>query len=473
MPVIGFGSSLTKPSSPADADRLGNTACNSDQFGVSKTLNSITKITKLTMQQTKLLEKDQQFVWHPYSSLSAPIPAYEVVAAEGVYLELADGRKLIDGMASWWCAIHGYNHPLLNAAAKNQIDKVSHVMFGGITHAPAVELCEKLVTITPAGLDKVFLSDSGSVAVEVAIKMAFQYWISRGQPEKSKLLTLRRGYHGDTFAAMSVCDPETGMHHMFDQVMAKHYFAPAPQIGVHETWNEEDIVEFASIITEQKEQLAAVILEPIVQGAGGMRFYSPDYLRRVRELCDQHNVLLIADEIATGFGRTGKLFACEWAGISPDILCLGKAITGGYMTLAATLCSEEVSRGICEGEAGCFMHGPTFMGNPLACAVANASIDLLLSGDWQANIQRIENRLSKELASFSQLDNVADVRVLGAIGVIEMQQPVNLAEIQKRFVEQGIWVRPFGKLVYVMPPYIISDEQLKMLLAGIYTVLTS
>jgi adenosylmethionine-8-amino-7-oxononanoate aminotransferase len=433
-------------------------------------LNSITKID---LAQSELLKKDQQFVWHPYSSLTAPIPAYEVISAKGVHLKLDDGRELIDGMASWWCAIHGYNHPVLNAAAKDQIDKVSHVMFGGITHAPAVNLCEKLVAITPDGLDKVFLSDSGSVAVEIAIKMAFQYWISQGQPQKNKLLTLRRGYHGDTFAAMSVCDPETGMHHMFDQVVAKHHFAPAPMIGVHEPWDEEDITEFTTIIREHKQQLAAVILEPIVQGAGGMRFYSPHYLKRVRELCDDNNVLLIADEIATGFGRSGKLFACEWAGISPDIMCLGKAITGGYMTLAATLCSAEVSRGICEGEAGCFMHGPTFMGNPLACAVANASIDLLLSSDWQANIQRIEAQLLTAVLPFNALNDVATTRVLGAIGVIEMKTPVNVAEIQKRFVAEGIWVRPFGKNVYVMPPYIISDSELEQLMSGIYRVLAN
>ncbi len=430
-------------------------------------------ITKIDLAQSELLKKDQQFVWHPYSSLSAPIPAYEVVSAKGVHLKLADGRELIDGMASWWCAIHGYNHPVLNAAAKDQIDKVSHVMFGGITHAPAVNLCEKLVAITPDGLDKVFLSDSGSVAVEIAIKMAFQYWISQGQPQKNKLLTLRRGYHGDTFTAMSVCDPETGMHHMFDQVVAKHHFAPAPMIGVHEPWDEEDIAEFTTIIREHKQQLAAVILEPIVQGAGGMRFYSPHYLKRVRELCDENNVLLIADEIATGFGRSGKLFACEWAGISPDIMCLGKAITGGYMTLAATLCSAEVSRGICEGEAGCFMHGPTFMGNPLACAVANASIDLLLSSDWQTNIQRIEAQLLTAVLPFNALNDVATTRVLGAIGVIEMKTPVNVAEIQKRFVAEGIWVRPFGKNVYVMPPYIISDSELEQLMSGIYRVLAN
>ena len=430
-------------------------------------------ITKIDLAQSELLKKDQQFVWHPYSSLSAPIPAYEVVSAKGVHLKLADGRELIDGMASWWCAIHGYNHPVLNAAAKDQIDKVSHVMFGGITHAPAVNLCEKLVAITPDGLDKVFLSDSGSVAVEIAIKMAFQYWISQGQPQKNKLLTLRRGYHGDTFTAMSVCDPETGMHHMFDQVVAKHHFAPAPMIGVNEPWDEGDIAEFTTIIREHKQQLAAVILEPIVQGAGGMRFYSPHYLKRVRELCDENNVLLIADEIATGFGRSGKLFACEWAGISPDIMCLGKAITGGYMTRAATLCSAEVSRGICEGEAGCFMHGPTFMGNPLACAVANASIDLLLSSDWQTNIQRIEAQLLTAVLPFNALNDVATTRVLGAIGVIEMKTPVNVAEIQKRFVAEGIWVRPFGKNVYVMPPYIISDSELEQLMSGIYRVLAN
>lgn len=431
-------------------------------------MNSITPISS---HQSQIQRKDQQFVWHPYSSLTAPIPAYEVVSAEGINLHLADGTVLIDGMASWWCAIHGYNHPVLNEAAKSQIDKMSHVMFGGITHAPAVNLCETLVQITPKGLDKVFLSDSGSVAVEVAIKMAFQYWISQGQPNKNKLLSLRNGYHGDTFAAMSACDPTTGMHHMFEQVVAKQHFAPAPQIGVHEEWNEQDIAEFAQIISAKKAELAAVILEPIVQGAGGMRFYSPHYLKAVRKLCDEHNVLLIADEIATGFGRSGKLFACEWADISPDIMCLGKAITGGYMTLAATLCSEEVSRGICEGEAGCFMHGPTFMGNPLACAVANASIELLLSSDWQANIQRIESTLKEELAHFDGLEMVAKTRVLGAIGVIEMHEPVDLAEIQKLFVAEGIWVRPFGKLVYVMPPYISTDSELNRLIQGIYRVL--
>ncbi|MGB2260209.1 MAG: adenosylmethionine--8-amino-7-oxononanoate transaminase [Porticoccaceae bacterium] len=431
-------------------------------------MNSITQINH---NQSQILIKDQQFVWHPYSSLTNPIPAYEVVSAQGVNLQLADGTELIDGMSSWWCTIHGYNHPVLNQAAKQQIDAVSHVMFGGITHAPAVNLCEKLVQITPAGLDKVFLADSGSVGVEVAIKMAFQYWISKGQPQKNKLLSLRNGYHGDTFAAMSVCDPVTGMHHLFSEVLQQHLFAPAPQTAFDGDWDEGDIAEFARLIRDNQQQLAAVILEPIVQGAGGMRFYSPEYLRRVRELCDQHNVLLIADEIATGFGRTGKLFACEWADISPDIMCLGKAITGGYMTLAATLCSNKVSEGICAGEAGCFMHGPTFMGNPLACAVANASIDLLLNNNWQQDIQRIETALKSELRPFTKLESVAEVRALGAIGVIEMHQQVNIAEIQKQFVEAGVWVRPFGKLVYVMPPFISTDIQITQLMQGIYNVL--
>lgn len=422
--------------------------------------------------ESDIIRKDQQYVWHPYSSLTDPIPAYEVTSAEGVYLNLQDGRQLIDGMASWWCAIHGYNHPVLNQAAKDQIDRMSHVMFGGITHSPAVTLCEKLVALTPTGLSKVFLSDSGSVSVEVAIKMAFQYWISKKQPQKNKLLSLRGGYHGDTFAAMSVCDPQNGMHHIFNQVLPEHFFAPKPQTAFDQPFVKEDIAEFKAIIEAKHEQIAAVILEPIVQGAGGMHFYSPDYLRQVRALCSEHNILLIADEIATGFGRTGKLFACEWAEISPDIMCLGKSLTGGYMTLAATLCSDEVSDGICEGEAGCFMHGPTFMGNPLACSVANASIDLLLSQDWQANIKRIEATFSAELELFDSLESVATTRCMGAIAVIEMKQPVNLAEIQKKFVEQGLWVRPFGKLVYLMPPFIMTDKQIKKLMKGVYEVLS-
>lgn len=430
-------------------------------------------MTADTHHNSDISQKDQQFVWHPYSSLTKPIPAYEVVSAKGVRLELANGRQLIDGMSSWWCAIHGYNHPALNAAAKDQIDRMSHVMFGGITHSPAVTLCEKIVDITPEGLDKVFLSDSGSVSVEVAIKMAFQYWISKGQPEKNKLLSLKGGYHGDTFAAMSVCDPTNGMHHIFDQVLPQHYFAPKPQIGFDQPWDISDIAEFKSIIENQHQNIAAVILEPVVQGAGGMNFYSPEYLRQVRLLCDKHDVLLIADEIATGFGRTGKLFACEWAQITPDIMCLGKSLTGGYMTLAATICTEKVSHGICDGEASCFMHGPTFMGNPLACAVANASIEQLLSEDWQSNIARIETVLKQQIEPFIHLDTVADTRVLGAIAVVEMKQPVQLAEIQRQFVARGIWVRPFGRLVYVMPPFIMSNQDLESLMQGIYEVLSA
>ncbi len=406
---------------------------------------------------------DQQHIWHPYSSLANPLPAFQVDSADGVRLKLADGRELIDGMASWWCVIHGYNHPALNAALQAQAERMAHVMFGGIVHEPAARLAQTLVDITPDGLEKVFFSDSGSVSVEVAMKMAIQYWQSVGVKGKTRLLSLRNGYHGDTFGAMSVCDPITGMHHLFSDVLMPQLFSEAPLCPFDADWDESFIADFETKISSHAHELAAVILEPVVQGAGGMRFYSPHFLKRVRELCDHHNVLLIADEIATGFGRTGKLFACEWAGISPDILCLGKALTGGYMTLAATLCTQQVSDGICQGEAGVFMHGPTFMGNPLACAVANASIDLLLSSDWQTRIEDLQQQLESALSPARGLPNVADVRVLGAIGVIEMKEPVELARIQKEFVDQGVWVRPFGKLVYVMPPYIIGRQDLDTL----------
>jgi adenosylmethionine-8-amino-7-oxononanoate aminotransferase len=373
-------------------------------------------------------------------------------------------------MASWWCAIHGYNHPVLNRAAVAQLGDMAHVMFGGLTHAPAVGLIERLVRLTPAPLSHVFLCDSGSVAVEVAMKMALQYQQAAGRPERVRFLTVRSGYHGDTFDAMSVCDPVTGMHHLFGRVLPQQLFAPAPAPPFGAPCTDADIAELTALARGHRHEIAAVILEPIVQGAGGMRFYSADWLARLRTLCDELDLLLIADEIATGFGRSGRLFACEHAGISPDILCLGKALTGGYLTSAATLASADVAATISGGQPGAFMHGPTFMGNPLACAIANASIDLLLAGDWQADIARIAGRLRVGLAPCRGRPGVAEVRVLGAIGVVEMTTPVPMREVQRRFVERGVWVRPFGRLIYLMPPYIISDDELDALCGAVVEV---
>ncbi len=417
-----------------------------------------------------LVARDAALAWHPYSAIGSGMPVFPVVSAQGVRLRLADGRELIDGMASWWCVIHGYNHPVLNAAIARQLDSMAHVMFGGLTHPPAVALAERLVELAPQGLERVFFADSGSVAVEVAMKMAIQYWSSRGRPGKQHFVALRSGYHGDTLHAMSVCDPVTGMHTLFAGVLPQQYFVPAPRGGFGGAADPTDVAALEEVLARHGNKVAALVLEPVVQGAGGMRFYPPDYLRAARALCDRHEVLLVADEIATGFGRTGALFACEHAGIAPDILCLGKALTGGYMTMAATLTTAEVSDAIAAGRPGVFMHGPTFMANPLACAVSLASVDLLLESPWQDRIANIARGLRTGLASCAGLDHVAEVRVLGAIGVVELTHPVDMRRVQPLFVEQGVWVRPFGRLVYLMPPFVIDDADLARLTAAVCAV---
>ena len=405
---------------------------------------------------------DQAHIWHPYAKIPNEVSTHVVQSAEGVYLNLESDKRVVDGMSSWWSAIHGYNHPTLNQAITTQLGKMSHVMFGGLTHDPAIALAKTLVEITPENLTKVFFTDSGSVAVEAALKMALQYWHNKGQSDKHKFVTIRGGYHGDTFGAMSVCDPDNGMHHLFSSVLPKHYFVKSPSMEPMD----DALQDLESTLKQHSSSIAAMILEPVVQGAGGMRLYNPQYLTKAKALCEQHDVLFILDEIATGFGRTGELFALEYVEVEPDILCLGKALTGGYMSLAATLTTDKISQGV-----GTLMHGPTFMANPLACSVANASIELLLNSDWQDNIADIEAILHSELSPLRQHEKVADVRILGAIGVVELTEEIDIEAVQNLLIENGVWLRPYGKLLYTMPPFIINKQELLLITKAIKVVI--
>lgn len=423
------------------------------------------------MNSKSLLNFDKNHIWHPYTSITEPLPVYEVEAAFDSSIKLKSGKILVDGMSSWWAAIHGYNNKKLNKAVKKQLKKMSHVMFGGLTHEPAVKLAHKLIEITPSNLSKVFFCDSGSVAVEVAMKMALQYRHAKAQYSKNKFITVKSGYHGDTWNAMSVCDPVTGMHGIFKGSLPVQFFAQQPKTPFWHEFNCNDLQSLIQIIENHHNEITAFIIEPIVQGAGGMWFYSPEYLNEVSEICRKFDILLIFDEIATGFGRTGKMFATEYTKIQPDIMCLGKAITGGYMSFAATLASSLVAQTISQTSPGVFMHGPTFMGNPLACAVALQSIKLLQNSKWEENIKRIEHFLAEELKICTENENVLQYRVLGAIGVVQTKRNINIAKIQKLFVEQGVWIRPFGKLIYLMPPYIITNLELKKLTDAVIYVL--
>jgi adenosylmethionine---8-amino-7-oxononanoate aminotransferase len=427
------------------------------------------------MDGSELLSADAELLWHPYSSLSEPAPTRLVRGASGVRISLDDGAdgtvEAIDAMASWWCMIHGYRNPVLDAALHEQIDAYSHVMFGGLTHEPAIRLAERLVEITPEPVRHVFFCDSGSVSVEVAIKLALQYQVARGNSGRTRMLTVRGGYHGDTFAPMSVCDPVNGMHSLFSGALKEQVFGPQPPAGFHRTADDPELVawaaEIASVAEQHAGEVAAIVVEPILQGAGGMYAYSPACLQVLREVADEHGFLLILDEIATGFGRTGTLFASEHAGIDPDILCVGKALTGGYLSLAATLCTTEVAHTVSKGPGGALMHGPTFMANPLACAVALASIDLLLAGDWSAEVARISTGLSAGLAPAIDLPGVKDVRVLGAVGVVQLARPVDVPRMTDAVLRRGVWVRPFRDLVYTMPPYICTDAEVTTIAAAI------